>query len=374
MIHFNKPYRTGNEIGYIKDAVDNQLQISGNGHYTKKCQSFIENRYAVKKCLLTNSCTDALEMCAILIGISPGDEVIMPSYTFTSTANAFILRGAKVVFCDSMVENPNINHHALETLITDKTKAIIAVHYAGIACDMDSIVDVAKRHGLYVVEDAAQAIESTYKGKQLGTIGHLGTFSFHETKNIQCGEGGMLMINDPAFINRSEILWEKGTNRAAFWRGEVDKYGWVDIGSSYLPSELNAAYLWAQFERLEDIQSKRIELWNRYNSNLKNLDSKISNPDVPGYASVNAHMYYIVCSSLEDRQNLISHLKSNDIHSVFHYQSLHASPYFEDKHDGRELFMSDKYSNQLLRLPLYYDLSIEDVDNISELIQAYYAN
>ena len=266
MIPFNKPYLTGKETEYIHDAV-NTGKISGNGKYTKLCQTFFEERYGIKKCLLTTSCTDALEMAAILINIQPGDEVIIPSYTFVSTANAFVLRGAKIVFADSGKENPNIDVQTLEALITSKTKAIVPVHYAGIACDMDTIMDLANKYNLYVIEDAAQAVDSFFTGKDgvkkaLGSIGHLAAFSFHETKNIISGEGGMLAINDNQFIARAEIIWEKGTNRSAFFKGEVDKYGWVDIGSSFLPSEIIAAFLWAQLENLETIQAKRKEIWN----------------------------------------------------------------------------------------------------------------
>ena len=265
MINFNEPYCTGNEPKYIQDAI-NRGKLSGNGYYTKKCQHFLEEKLGVKKCLLTTSCTDALEMCAILLDIQPGDEVIMPSYTFVSTANAFVLRGAKIVFCDSRPDHPGMDESLIEGLLTEKTKAIVPVHYAGVACDMDKIMSIAKQHDLFVVEDAAQAIDSHYKGKPLGSIGHLAAFSFHETKNISSGEGGALIINDDRFLERSEIIWEKGTNRSAFWRGEVDKYGWVDIGSSFLPSEITAAFLWAQLESLEKIQEQRKSIWNAYNA------------------------------------------------------------------------------------------------------------
>ena len=269
-IPFNKPYMTGKETQYIEQAV-NSGKISGNGLFTKKCQDFFENKYGFIKCLLTTSCTDALEMAAILLNIKQGDEVIMPSFTFVSTANAFVLRGAKIIFADSKKDHPNIDENLLESLITPKTKAIVVVHYAGVACEMDTIMSLAKKHNIYVVEDAAQAIDSFYKGKPLGSIGHLSAFSFHETKNIQCGEGGMLAINDEQFKERAEIIWEKGTNRSAFFRGEVNKYGWVDIGSSFLPSEISAAFLWAQLESLDKIQNKRKEIYKHYQNELKSL-------------------------------------------------------------------------------------------------------
>ena len=323
MIPFNKPYLTGKETQYIEEAVKSG-KISGNGIFTKKCQDFFETNYHIKKALLTTSCTDALEMAAILINIQEGDEVIMPSYTFVSTANAFVLRGAKIVFADSMPNHPNIDASKIEALITSKTKAIVPVHYAGVSCDMDTIMDLAKKYNLFVIEDAAQAIDSYFTGKDgkkkaLGSIGHLAAFSFHETKNIIAGEGGLLAINDEQFINRAEIIWEKGTNRSSFFRGEVDKYGWVDIGSSFLPSEIIAAFLWAQLENLEKIQSKRKEIWNDYYSKLNDWanENEISLPELPSYATNNAHMFYLVCKNLEQRTSLIQHLKENDYsHSI----------------------------------------------------------
>ncbi len=361
-IPFNKPYISGNELAYIEDAVA-KGKISGNGYYTQKCQAFFEEQFQFHKVLLTTSCTDALEMAALLLDIQEGDEVIMPSYTFVSTANAFVLRGAKVIFADSREDHPGIDENSIVSLITPKTKAIVVVHYAGVACDMDTIMEVAKVHDLFVVEDAAQAVQSYYKGKPLGGIGHLAAFSFHETKNIQCGEGGMLVINDERFAERAEIIWEKGTNRSAFFRGEIDKYGWVDIGSSFLPSELNAAYLFAQLEQMEDIQEKRIQLCNRYKDELSGWAKAkgISLPVIPEFASQNGHMFYLLCKDIEQRSAIISHLKSKDILSVFHYLSLHKSPFFADKHDGRELPESDRYTNTLLRLPLYYELNPERV-------------
>lgn len=359
-IPFNKPHLTGKETHYIYDAV-NSGKISGNGKYTKLCQEFFEKRYGFKKCLLTTSCTDALEMAAILLNIQPGDEVILPSYTFVSTANAFVLRGAKLVFADSGSENPNICPTKIESLINTRTKAIVVVHYAGIACDMDAIMNIANHHSLFVVEDAAQAVDSYYKGKPLGSIGHLGTFSFHETKNIISGEGGMLTINDEQFINRAEIIWEKGTNRSAFFRGEVDKYGWVDIGSSFLPSEVVSAFLYAQLEHLDDIQNKRKLLWENYYKAFETIvNPSFDLPHLPDYATNNAHMFYLVCNNPETRNCLIQTLKESGIWAVFHYLSLHSSPYYSDKHDGRELPNCDNYAECLVRLPLYYGLNEEE--------------
>ena len=372
MIPFNKPYLTGKETKYIEQAVASG-KISGNGMFTKKCQQFFEDRYGIKKALLTTSCTDALEMCAILLNIKEGDEIIMPSYTFVSTANAFVLRGAKIVFADSRKDQPNIDESKIESLITEKTKAIVVVHYAGISCEMDVIMEISNNYNLFVVEDAAQAIESTYKGKQLGTIGHLGTFSFHETKNIQCGEGGLLLINDKQFLERAEVIWEKGTNRSAFFRGEIDKYGWIDIGSSFLPSELNAAFLWAQLENIEKIQNRRKEIWNIYNEGLQKLKTKkIQLHNHPNYATNNAHMFYLVCNSLQERTALIKYLKVRKQYAVFHYLSLHNSPYYIGKHDGRILGNSDYYSNTLLRLPMYYNLKIEEQQTVIQNIINFY--
>ena len=362
MIPFNKPHLTGKEAHYMYQAVNNG-KLSGNGEFTKKCQSFLESRYGFRKCLLTTSCTDALEMAAILCDIKPGDEVIVPSYTFVSTALAFVRQGAKIVFADSMERNPNIDAELIESLITPKTKVIVPVHYAGVACDMDRIMEIADKHNLLVVEDAAQAIDSYYKGRPLGSIGHLAAFSFHETKNIIAGEGGLLAINDERFIRRAEIIWEKGTNRAEFFRGEVNKYGWVDVGSSFLPSEVVAAFLWAQLENIDEIQAKRKELWQTYYDALQE-QTRYQLPDIPEYATNNAHMFYLVCKSLEERTELIKRLKDNDILAVFHYLSLHSSPYYRDKHDGRELMQCDRYADCLVRLPLFYGLSIAEKDKI----------
>ena len=371
---FNIPHLTGKEAHYMYQAVA-EGKLSGNGAFTKKCQQFFEERYGFKKCLLTTSCTDALEMAAILCDIQPGDEVIVPSYTFVSSALAFVREGAKIVFADSMAENPNIDAEKIESLITPRTKVIVPVHYAGVACDMDRIMEIANRHNLIVVEDAAQAIDSYYKGRPLGSIGHLSAFSFHETKNIIAGEGGMLCINDERFIRRAEIIWEKGTNRAEFFRGEVNKYGWVDTGSSFLPSEVIAAFLWAQLEHLDDIQSRRKHLWELYNTCLlpltSNLSPKLALPVIPSYATNNAHMFYLVCNNLEQRSALIKHLKDNGVLAVFHYLSLHSSPYYQDKHDGRVLPECDRYADCLVRLPMYYDLKDEDVVEICRLIKKF---
>lgn len=372
MIPFNKPYLSGEEILYIEQAVKTG-RISGNGIFTQKCHDYFENHYGFKKCLLTTSCTDALEMAAILCNIIPGDEVIVPSYTFVSTANAFVLRGANIVFADSREDHPGVDESKIESLITSRTKVIVPVHYAGVACDMDVIMDIANRHNLIVVEDAAQSIDSFYKGKPLGGIGHLGCFSFHETKNIQCGEGGMLVINDERFNKRAEVIWEKGTNRAEFFRGEVDKYGWVDIGSSFLPSEISAAFLFAQLENLNKIQSQRKRIWDAYYSGLKSCAEKriIKLPFIPDYATQNSHMFYIVFHNLAERTEMMNILRQYEIYSVFHYQSLHSSPYYSYRHKGPVLNNADLFSNNLLRLPLYYELSNEQTEFIIEKINEY---
>ncbi|MBX9888368.1 MAG: dTDP-4-amino-4,6-dideoxygalactose transaminase [Flavobacteriaceae bacterium] len=369
VIPFNKTHQTGNEIQYIQEVIASG-KLAGNGSFTKKCHNWFEQRYGFKKTLLTTSCTDALEMCAMLIDIEPGDEVIVPSYTFVSTAIAFVRQGATIVFADSCADNPNIDADKIEALITSKTKAIVPVHYAGVACDMDKIMEIAQKHNLYVIEDAAQAIDSFYINKAgvrkpLGSIGHLAAFSFHETKNIVAGEGGLLAINEEKFIKRSEIIWEKGTNRASFFRGEVNKYGWVDTGSSFLPSDLIAAFLWAQLEQLDQIQTKRIALWNTYYDCLSMLDLKGTQlPVIPSYATNNGHMFYVVTKDLESRDLLIQKLKQNGFHAVFHYLSLHNSDYFMDKRDDRVLENSDQYTDCLLRLPLFYDLEVTDVHRL----------
>ena len=373
MIPFNRPFLTGKELEYIEKAVQ-KGKISGNGFYTKQCHKYFTTQLGFQKTLLTSSCTDALEMAAILAEIEAGDEVIMPSYTFVSTANAFVLRGAKIVFADSYEQHPNINADAIEQLITPKTKAIVVVHYGGVACDMDKIMNLAQKHNLVVIEDAAQAIDSFYKDKPLGSIGDFGTFSFHETKNIISGEGGLLAINSKNYNQRAEIIWEKGTNRTAFFRGEVDKYGWVDIGSSFLPSEVTAAFLFAQLEHLSSIQNRRKEIWSQYYSSLQSLTESngVGLPTLPDYATNNAHLFYLVCNSEHERSELIQYLKANGVHAVFHYLSLHKSPYFTDKHDGRDLPFADHFSNCLVRLPLFYELTNEEVDHVCQQVQDFY--
>lgn len=372
-IPFHKPYSTGNEVDYINSAISSG-HLSGNGIFTKKNQQFLQAKYGYKKAFLTTSCTDALEMSAMLLDIAPGDEVIIPSFTFVSTALAFVRQGANIIFADSSQENPNIDITKLEKLITPRTRAIVVVHYAGISCQMDEIMEIANKFNLYVVEDAAQAIDAYYKGRVLGGIGHLGCISFHETKNIHCGEGGCLIINDEKFIKRAEILWEKGTNRADFFRGEINKYGWVDIGSSFLPSELNAAFLLAQLEKLDEIQTKRKMIYNHYYESLKELEENelVSVQKIPEYATNNGHMFYLICKSEIERGDLISYLKGNEIYSVFHYQSLHQSTYYKNKYSGNPLPMSDLYTDRLLRLPMYYALEKSDIEKVSTLIKKFY--
>jgi len=373
MIPFNKPYLTGKEAHYMYQAVYDG-HISGNGHFTKKCHEFFEQQYQFGKCLLTTSCTDALEMAAILIDIQAGDEVIMPSFTFVSTANAFVLRGAKIVFADSSVSSPNIDADQIEALITPRTKAIVPVHYAGVACDMDKIEALAEKYNLYIIEDAAQAIDSFYKGKRLGSIGHLSAFSFHETKNITSGEGGMLVVNDKSLQRRAEIIWEKGTNRAEFFRGEVNKYGWVDVGSSFLPSDIIAAFLYAQLENIKDIQAKRNELWANYYKALEHLDSAglIELPRIPDFGSNNAHLFYLMCKNEEERNALLVYLKERGVYAVFHYLPLHESPFYESKHDGRLLPNSIMFSSRIVRLPFFYELKPEQQEMICQLVFQFY--
>ena len=379
---------TGLETEYISQAVAGG-KISGNGEFTHRCQDFFEKRYGFRKCLLTTSGTDALEMAAILTGVGPGDEVIVPSYTFVSTALAFIRCGAKVIFADSRADEPNIDAAKIEGLITSRTKVIVPVHYAGCACDMDAIMEIANSHNLLVVEDAAQAIDSFYESKvkvrgegeqrnrrALGSIGHLGCFSFHETKNIISGEGGMLTINDERFIRRAEIIWEKGTNRAEFFRGEVNKYGWVDIGSSFLPTEIVSAFLWAQLEHLDEIQAERKRLWQNYWDFLSDRTVAASAtgadryrlPRIPEYATNNAHMFYLLFPDLAKRSDFIAKMKARDILTVFHYLPLHSSEYYRAKHDGRELPNCDRYADTLVRLPLYYGLG-SDQDKVFAAIK-----
>lgn len=372
-INFNKPHITGTEYEYIADAISTG-KISGNGKYTTLCQDLVRKTIGIKKTLLTTSCTDALEMSAILSNFSIGDEVIIPSYTFVSTALAFVREKAKIVFADSETMHPNIDVKKIQELITPKTKAIVAVHYAGISCDMEELTKVAKDNNLLLIEDAAQAIGGKFKSINLGSIGDFATFSFHETKNIQCGEGGLLSINNEKYMKRAEIIWEKGTNRAEFFRGEVNKYEWVDIGSSFLPSEISAAFLYAQLRDFENIMQKRIEIWNHYYARLFDLHQKghLKLPYIPVYASNPAHMFYIELPTLEVRDNLKEWLNKNSIQAVTHYLTLHRSPYYSKFHDGRILENSEKFENCLLRLPLFYDLSKNDIDFVCDSIQSFF--
>jgi dTDP-4-amino-4,6-dideoxygalactose transaminase len=371
-IPFNKPYLCGPETRYIEEAVRSG-KISGDGIFTKKCHQFFEQQLGFRQVLLTTSCTDALEMAALLLDLQPGDEVIVPSYTFPSTPNAFVLRGAKIVFADSTALNPNLDAASLEALVTPRTRAIVPVHYAGIACDMEAIQAVATRHGLVVIEDAAHAIDAFYKDRALGTIGALAAFSFHETKNIIAGEGGMLAVNDPQYAQRAEIIREKGTNRSSFFRGEVDKYGWVDVGSSFLPSDITAAFLYAQLEQMATIQVRRKAIWQAYYEAFAPLASQgVGRPVLPDYATNNGHMFYLVCRDLAERTALIEHLKGQQILSVFHYLSLHASPYYAAKHDGRALLWADHYTNCIVRLPLYYELHADLQNRVIDSVLNFY--
>ena len=379
MIPFNKPYLSGKEMHYMYDAVY-AGKISGNGKYTLKCQQYLEERFGFGKVLLTTSCTDALEMAALLLDIQPGDEVIMPSYTFVSTANAFVLRGARIIFADSREDHPGVDEDRLRALVGPQTKAIVAVHYAGVACDMDKIMNLAAEYGLFVIEDAAHAVDSYYTGRDgtrmpLGSLGHLAAFSFHETKNIISGEGGMLAINDYRFAERAEIIWEKGTNRSAYFRGEVDKYGWLDKGSSFLPSDIIAAFLYAQLENLDDIQSRRQAIWERYDGSFRgHLDRTygLRLPYIPTFATNNAHMYYLVCNSPDERARLIAHLKGEGVMAVFHYLQLHSSKFYQEQWEGSPLVHTDRYATCLLRLPLYYELSGQHQEHIIASVRRFF--
>ncbi len=374
-IPFNKPHFTGREALYISESAITG-KIAGNGPFTRRCQTFFEEKYGIKKALLTTSCSDALEMAALLLDIAPGDEVIIPSFTFVSTANAFALRGAHIVFADSNSENPNIDVTLIESLISAKTRAIVVVHYGGIACDMDEIMGIASKYGIPVVEDAAQCMDAFYRDQPLGSIGIMGTLSFHETKNITCGEGGMLMVNDASLVQKAETAWEKGTNRAAFVRGDVEKYEWVALGSSYLPNELTAAFLYGQLENAENIRKDRTNTFNKYFEALKPLEQQgfIGLPVVPEYAVPNGHMFFITTRNTDDRNNLLQHLQDKGVLAVFHYLSLHRSPYFQNKHDGRQLPNADRYTDTLLRLPFYYGLQQDEIDYIGAMITLFYEN
>ncbi len=374
MIRFNIPPFTGKETEYIAQAIRN-MKISGDGEFTKKCNTWIEEKTGTAAALLTTSCTHATEMAALLAGIKPGDEVIMPSYTFVSTADAFVLRGATAVFVDIRPDTMNIDETLIEDAITDKTKAIVPVHYAGVGCEMDTIMDIAKRHGLLVIEDAAQGIMSTYKGKALGAIGDYGCFSFHETKNYSMGEGGALLIKDPANKERAEIIREKGTNRSKFFRGQIDKYTWVDAGSSYLPSDMNAAYLWAQLEKADEINDDRMASWNLYYEMLSPLKEagRIELPTVPEHCTHNAHMFYVKAKDLEERSALIRSLKAKDLSAVFHYIPLHGAPAGQryGRFHGEDRYTT-KESDRLVRLPMYYGLEPENVEKICDAVKEFY--
>lgn len=375
MINFNVPPYIGKELDYVREAMEKNHKICGDGPFTKKCNEWLENKFRSAKVLLTTSCTHATEMAAILADIKEGDEVIAPSYTFVSSVNPFVLRGAKIVFVDINPKTMNIDENLIEKAITSKTKAIVPVHYAGVSCEMDKIMEIAQKYNLMVIEDAAQGVMSEYKGKALGTIGDYGCFSFHETKNYSMGEGGALLIRDKENIEKAEIIREKGTNRSRFFRGQVDKYTWVDIGSSYLPSELNAAYLYAQLENANLIFNNRMNSWNRYNEGLKTLQekNKIELPYIPKDCKHNAHMFYIKCKDLEERTKLIEFLKKNEIYAVFHYIPLHSA---EAGLKFGRFFGEDKYttkeSERLLRLPLYYGLKSEDIDYIISKVKEFY--
>lgn len=374
MISFNKPPYVGEEIRYIEEAVKAQ-KICGDGQFTKKCNKWFEDKTGAAKVLLTTSCTHATELAALLLDIQPGDEVIMPAYTFVSTADAFVLRGATAVFVDINPKTMNIDENLIEDAITEKTKAIVPVHYAGVSCEMDKIMEIAKKHNLYVVEDAAQGVMSTYKGKALGTIGDYGCYSFHETKNYSMGEGGALLIRDGKNAELAEIIREKGTNRSKFFRGQIDKYTWVEAGSSYLPSDMNAAYLWAQLQKADEINENRLQSWNRYYEGLKDLEEagKIELPYIPEYCEHNAHMFYIKAKDLEERSALISYLKENGVTAVFHYIPLHTAP--AGKEYGR-FHGEDKYttkeSERIIRLPMYYELDEQDAKKVMDLIHTFY--
>ena len=374
MINFNEPVFSEKGIDYIKEAIIDNRQLNGDGPFTKKCTEWFEYRLHTKV-LLTTSCTHALEMAAILSDIEPGDEVIMPSYTFVSTANAFVLRGAKLIFVDIRKDTLNIDESLIEDAVTPKTKAIVPVHYAGVGCEMDEIMDIAKRHGLVVIEDAAQGMMASYKGRELGTIGDFGTYSFHETKNYTMGEGGLCLINSEKYEKRAEIIREKGTNRSQYFRGEVDKYSWVDLGSSYLPSEMNAAYLYAQLEQAQEMFDKRISLWDRYHEGLSDLEKEghLTRPYVPGYCVHNAHMYYIKVKDLDERQALIDHLRKHDVYAVFHYVPLHSSKAGEKygEFHGEDV-NTTKESERLVRLPMHNALSFSDVDKVIEAIESFF--
>ncbi|MDQ3110650.1 MAG: dTDP-4-amino-4,6-dideoxygalactose transaminase [Bacteroidota bacterium] len=374
IIPFNRPFIIGREIEYITKAVGSG-HLAANGHFASQCRDFFAKHYGVENNVLTTSCTSALELAALLLNIQPGDEIIAPSFAFVSTVNPFVLRGAKIVFADSSDNHPNINVDSLEALITPQTRAIVCVHYAGMACDMAKLMEISWRTRIPVIEDAAHAIESKWNGtQQLGTIGKMGCFSFHETKNIIAGEGGLLCINDKTLAARAELISNKGTNRGAFFRGETAKYEWVSEGSSFIPSELTSAYLFAQLEEKDKIQNDRMRSWNQYHHELEALERKnlVARPFIPSYAMSNGHIYYLVCKSAGERDQLMAFLKKENVNAVFHYQSLHKSPFYSGKHDGRELPNADRLSECLLRLPLFYGIKESQISRICKVIQVFY--
>lgn len=370
MIPFNRPDVSGNEQRYLQEALHSG-HLSGNGPFSQRCCRFFEASLGCEKALLTTSGTDALEMCALLLNVGPGDEIILPSFTFVSTANAFALRGADLKFADSAPDHPNLDLDHVERLLSDRTRAIVAVHYAGVACDMDRLAELARRVGAVVVEDAAHAIGALHKGRPLGSLGSLAAFSFHETKNVTAGEGGLLAVNDPALAGRAEILWEKGTNRSQFFRGEVDKYGWIDLGSSFLASELAAAVLWGQLERIEQIQSARLHVWSAYHAVVAPYAEQgvVHLPRIPDYATNNAHMYPIVCQSLEQRTQMLQSLRGQGAYATFHYQPLHSSPYFASRYRGEALRQAERYGDCLLRLPVFAGMTPEELATIVAAVE-----
>ena len=373
MIPFNRPHLFGNELQYITDAV-NSGKISGDGIFTQKCHQFFEKQYGFRRVLLTSSCTDALEMISLLCNIEPGDEIISPSFTFVSTVNPFVMRGANIVFCDVREDVPCIDEAKIESLVGARTRAIIVMHYAGIACNMDAILRIARENNLLVIEDAAQAVNATYNNKPLGSFGTFSAFSFHETKNVMAGEGGMIVLNDEKFEERAEIIREKGTDRSKFFRGEVYKYQWVDIGSSFLPSEITAAFLYAQLEHLKEISATRHQLWDTYFSELTTLQTagKLRLPRIPVYAQHNAHIFYIATNNPDERSDLTKHLADKGVMAIFHYQPLHSSKFWHPRYTGGELKNTDNFANTLLRLPLYYSLSVNEVRMICDAIKTFY--
>ncbi len=371
---FNKPYLTGKEAHHLA-RVALSGKLSGNGQYTQMCHDFFQQRFGFRKALLTTSCTDALEMAAILCNIQPGDEVIMPSFTFVSTANAFLLRGARIRFADTYPHYPNIDPESIRKLINEKTRVILVVHYAGVACDMDTIMAMARQHDLMVVEDAAHAIDSGFRDRPLGGIGHLGAFSFHETKNIISGEGGMLVVNDDRLVSRAEIIWEKGTDRVAFSRGEVGKYVWKDIGSSFLPSEITAAVLYSQLEEFDKIQSKRKQVWQTYYEYLRPLEKRdlFTLPRLPEWSTVNGNMFFLMVRDIDERNELLAFLKQEGIHAVFHYLPLHSSEYFRPRHDGRTLHHTDRFAGGIVRLPFYNEMTENEINYVVNAIHKFYS-